>query len=151
MKEKLSEWFNRYGLAELISLTSTIVSSWLAFQYTKNNLTTALVATWVGNIGYFGTIFIQDTILAVNQLQKSGKKYSLQTFYKNVCALFVEFGIAELFDSLLIRPALLYYFPLLIGNRTLGVVIAKFAADVTFYIPAIISYELSKKKLRNFD
>ncbi len=151
MKEKLSEWFNRYGLAELISLISTITSSWLTFQFTKNELTTALVATWVGNIGYFGTIFIQDTILAINQLHKNGKKYSAQTFYKNASALFIEFGIAELFDSLLIRPALMYYFPILIGNRTLGVVIAKFAADVTFYIPAIISYELSKKKLRQFE
>lgn len=151
MKEKLIEWIKRYGLAEIISLTSTIVSSWLTFEYTKSNLTTALVATWVGNIGYFGTILIQDILLAIKQLKKIEKKYSLETFYKNIRALFVEFGIAEVFDSIFIRPALLYYFPILIGNRTLGVVIAKFAADITFYIPAIISYELSKKKLRNFE
>lgn len=151
MKEKIIEWIKRYGLAEIISLTSTIVSSWLTFEYTKSNLTTALVATWVGNIGYFGTILIQDILLAIKQLKKIEKKYSLETFYKNIRALFVEFGIAEVFDSIFIRPALLYYFPILIGNRTLGVVIAKFAADITFYIPAIISYELSKKKLRNFE
>jgi hypothetical protein len=151
MKEKLIEWIKRYGLAEIISLTSTILSSWLTFEYTKSNLTTALVATWVGNIGYFGTILIQDILLAIKQLKKIEKKYSLETFFKNIRALFVEFGIAEVFDSIFIRPALLYYFPILLGNRTLGVVIAKFAADITFYIPAIISYELSKKKLRNFE
>jgi uncharacterized YccA/Bax inhibitor family protein len=151
MKEKLIEWIKRYGLAEIISLTSTIVSSWLTFEHTKSNLTTALVATWVGNIGYFGTILIQDILLAIKQLKKIEKKYSLETFFKNIRALFVEFGIAEVFDSIFIRPALLYYFPILLGNRTLGVVIAKFAADITFYIPAIISYELSKKKLRNFE
>ena len=150
MKAKLLEWFKRYGLAELISLASTIVSSWITFHYTKNNLTTALVATWVGNIGYFGTIFTQDTLLAISQLQKIGKSYSQNTFYKNIRALFIEFGFAELFDSLLIRPTLLYYFPILIGNRTLGVIAAKFVADITFYIPAIISYELSKKKFRQF-
>ena len=150
MKEKLREWIKRYGLAEIISLTATVVASWLAFELTKNNITTALVATWIGNIGYFGTILIQDIQLAINQLREKDKKYSLETFYQNLRALFVEFGIAEIFDTFLIRPALLYYFPLLVGNRTLGVVIAKFTADKTFYIPAIISYELSKKKLRNF-
>lgn len=150
MKQKLTEWIKRYGLAEIISLTATVSASWLAFELTNNNLTTAITATWVGNVGYFGTILIQDIQLATNQLRSKGKEYSLETFYQNVRALFVEFGVAEIFDTFLIRPTLLYYFPLLIGNRTLGVVIAKFAADITFYIPAIISYELSKKKLRNF-
>ena len=151
MKGKILEWIRRYGLAEIISLVSTIASSWLTFQYTKSNLTTAFVATWSGNIGYFGTILIQDIILAINQLKEVKKEYSVKTFYKNVRALFVEFGIAELFDSFFIRPALLYYFPILVGNLTLGTVIAKFTADITFYIPAIVSYELSKKKLRNFE
>jgi hypothetical protein len=150
MKQKLREWIKRYGLAEIISLTATVFGSWLTFELTKNNITTALIATWIGNIGYFGTILIQDIQLANDQLKANNKEYSVETFYQNVRALFVEFGVAEIFDTFLIRPTLLYYFPLLLGNRTLGVVVAKFAADITFYIPAIISYELSKKKLRNF-
>ena len=137
-------------MAEIISLTATVLFSWITFELTKNNFTTALMATWAGNIGYFGTILIQDVQFANKALRGKGKVYSLETFYQNVRALFIEFGIAEIFDTFLIRPALLYYFPLLIGNRTLGVVIAKFAADVSFYIPTIISYELSKNKLRNF-
>ncbi|GAA4010796.1 hypothetical protein GCM10022408_23880 [Hymenobacter fastidiosus] len=32
----------------------------------------------------------------------------------------------------------------------LGILLARLAADVTFYVPAIISYELSKKRLRRF-
>jgi hypothetical protein len=151
MKQKIIEWIKRYGWAEVISMALTILSSWLTYKFTKNNITTALVATWIGNLGYFGTILFQDILLAIIQLRNIGKKYSIETFYKNIRALFVEFGIAEIFDSFLVRPALLYYFPILLGNRTLGVIIAKFAADITFYVPAIISYELSKKKLRNFE
>jgi hypothetical protein len=151
MKQKVIEWIKRYGWAEVISLALTILSSWLTYKFTKNNITTALVATWIGNVGYFGTILFQDILLAISQLRDTEKKYSIETFYKNIRALFVEFGIAEVFDSLFIRPALLYYCPILLGNRIFGVVIAKFAADITFYIPAIISYELSKKKFRNFD
>jgi hypothetical protein len=151
MKQKIKEWLKRYGWAEIISLTLTILSSWLSYKLTKSDISSAFIATWVGNIGYFGMILFQDIRFAISQLQKSGKRYSLETFYKNIRALCVEFGIAEIFDSLFIRPALLYYFPILLGNRTLGIIIAKMIADITFYVPAIISYELSKKKLRNFE
>ena len=112
---------------------------------------TALAGTWAGNVGYFGTILIEDILLAIKQLKAVGKQYSLETFYKNLRALFVEFGIAEFFDTLFIRPTLMYYIPIWVDDLSWGVVIAKFAADITFYVPAIISYELSKKKLRNFD
>jgi hypothetical protein len=151
MKQKITEWIKRYGLAEIISLSLTVFASWVTFEFTKSNISTALAGTWAGNIGYFGTILIQDILLAIRQLEQIGKKYSIDTFYKNARALFVEFGIAEIFDSFLIRPTLLYYFPIWLDNLALGVVVAKFAADITFYVPAIISYELSKNKLRKFE
>ena len=151
MKTKLFEWIKRYGLAEILSLFSTVLASWITFEYTQSQFKMAVVATWAGNISYFGTILIQDIFEAKAQLKSVGKQYTTETFYKNVRALFVEFGIAEVFDAFLIRPTLLYYFPLWLGNLSLGVVVAKFTADITFYVPAIISYELSKKKLRNFE
>ena len=151
MKQKLAEWIRRYGLAEIISLMLTLGSSWGTFMMTNSNMTTAIVGTWAGNFGYFGTILIQDILLAIKQLEELNKKYSLDTFYKNIRALFVEFGIAEIFDTFLIRPTLLYYFPIWLDNLALGVVVAKFTADITFYVPAILSYELSKKKLRKFE
>ena len=151
MKTKLFEWIKRYGLAEILSLFSTVLASWIIFEYTQSQFKMAVVATWAGNIGYFGTILIQDIFGAKAQLKSVGKQYTTETFYKNVRALFVEFGIAEVFDAFLIRPTLLYYFPLWLGNLSLSVVVAKFTADITFYVPAIISYELSKKKLRNFE
>lgn len=150
MTAKIKEWIKRYGVAEVISLTLTVLSAWLAFKLTNSKITTALVGTWVGNIVYFGTILTADILLAKKQLKEIGKDYSLETFYKNSRALLVEFGIAELFDSLFIRPALMYYLPIWMNNLSVGVVLAKLLADVTFYIPAIVSYELSKKKLRNF-
>ena len=151
MKSKLSEWFKRYGLAEVLSLSATVFASWIIFEYTQSQIKMALAATWAGNFGYFGTILLQDILEAKKQLRMVGKQYSLETFYKNARALFVEFGIAEVFDTFLIRPTLLYYFPLWLDSLSLGVIVAKFTADITFYVPAIISYELSKKNLRNFE
>lgn len=151
MTAKIKDWIKRYAVAEIISLTLTVLSAWLAFKLTNSKITTALVGTWVGNIGYFGTILTTDILQAKKQLKTIGKDYSLETFYKNVRALLVEFGIAELFDSLFIRPALMYYLPIWLNNLSVGVVLAKLLADITFYIPAIVSYELSKKKWRDFD
>jgi hypothetical protein len=151
MKQKAKEWIKRYLPAEILSLIATVVSSWLAFRFTQNSITTALVGTWVGNIFYFGTILVLDIFVAYKERKAINKPYNLTTFYKNVRALFVEFGIAEVIDSFFIRPLLMFYIPKWVGNLSLGVVIAKFAADITFYIPAIISYELSKKQLRRFE
>jgi len=57
----------------------------------------------------------------------------------------MEFNIAKVFDTLLIKLTLLHYFPIWLGNLLLGVVAAKCIADVTFYVPIKMSYELSKK------
>lgn len=151
MKNRAKEWIKRYLPAEIISIIVTLISSLLTYKLTKNNLTMALVGTWVGNIGYFGTILLTDIFKTNRDLALKNKSYTLKTFVLNVRALFVEFGIAEFFDSLFIRPTLMYYIPVWVNDISLGVIIAKFAADITFYVPAIIAYELSKKKLRSFE
>jgi hypothetical protein len=149
MKPKLKEWLERYGWAEVVSLLLTVIASWLTFELTQDKVTTALVGTWIGNIGYFGIILTRDILLTINQLKKVDGVYSWKILSQNLKSLLVEFGIAELFDSFFLRPTLMYYLPLWVDNLSLGVIMAKLLADITFYIPAIIGYELSKKKLRN--
>ncbi|AFK01511.1 hypothetical protein Emtol_0357 [Emticicia oligotrophica DSM 17448] len=149
--KKVLEWIKRYLPAELISIIITLVTSIWILTQTKSNMTMAIVGTWAGNFGYFGTILLNDIIITKRDLNSKNKKYTIQTFLKNLRALFVEFGIAEVFDSLIIRPVLMYYIPIWLNNVSLGVIIAKFTADITFYIPAIISYEMSKKKFRDFE
>ncbi|GAB2650665.1 hypothetical protein GCM10027035_51030 [Emticicia sediminis] len=151
MKNKAKEWIKRYLPAEIISIVVTLVSSVLTYKLTNSNITTALVGTWVGNIGYFGTILLSDVYGTSKELKLNNRPYTFKTFGLNIRALFIEFGIAEFFDSLFVRPTLMYYFPIWVNDISLGVIIAKFAADITFYVPAIIAYELSKKKLRSFE
>ena len=151
MKNKVKEWIKRYLPAEVFSIIVTLVSSVLTYRLTKNNLTTALVGTLVGNIGYFGTILLTDIFTVKRDLKLKNKSYTLKTFGLNIRALFIEFGIAEFFDSLFVRPTLMYYLPIWVNNLSLGIILAKFAADITFYVPAVISYELYKKKLRGFE
>jgi formate/nitrite transporter FocA (FNT family) len=149
-KSKIKEWLLRYGPAEIVSLIGTLLAAWLIFHTTGNRFETSVAGTLGGNVGYFGTILLQDVIRTRKKLNVAGRTYTGNIFGKNIRALFIEFGLAEVLDTLLIRPFLLYKMPLWIGDLTWGLIIAKFAADVTFYLPAILFYEWSKKRFRKF-
>ncbi|QDA61190.1 hypothetical protein [Hymenobacter jejuensis] len=150
MKPKIKEWLKRYLPAEALSLLATLVAAWLAWHGTGSRVTAALAGTWSGNVAYFGYILASDVYRTHQQGFALGKPYTTNTLLKNVRALAVEFGVAELADSFIIRPALMYYLPLWLGSFSGGILLAKALADVTFYVPAIISYELSKNRLRKF-
>lgn len=151
MKNKAKEWLKRYLPAEILSIFATLVAASLTFKVTGSGVKTALAATWAGNVFYFGYILALDVWQTRKAAQQNGIPYTIKTFSRNLRALLVEFGLAELFDSFLIRPALMFYLPRWLGNLSWGILLAKLLADFTFYVPAIISYEISKKKnLRNF-
>ena len=148
MKQKVKEWLKRYLPAEILSIIATLAAAWITDALTHSALSVALVSTWVGNIAYFGYILVADILKSISDKKTLLRSYTLKDFLLNVRALALEFGIAEFFDTLFIRPALMYYCPIWLGNLSLGIIVAKFAADITFYLPAIISYELNKKYLK---
>jgi hypothetical protein len=150
MRRQVKEWMWRYGPAEIVSLITTLVPALIVQARTGNAIAAAIAGTWGGNIGYFGTILIRDMLDMQRALRIAGKSYDFVAFYKNVRALLIEFGVAEIFDTLLVRPALMYYLPRYLGDFSLGIIAAKFLADITFYLPAIIFYEWSKGKYRNY-
>ena len=150
MNKRVKEWIKRYLPAEICSLVVTVAIVLISYGANHNRVITALAGTWIGSIGYFGYILISDIFITRKDLQSIGTRYTFKVFLKNIRALFAEFGLAELFDSLLIRPALMYYLPLLAGSILWGSISAKFIADITFYIPAIICYEYTKGRLRKF-
>lgn len=150
MTTRAKEWIRRYLPAELLSLAATVSATLITSFFTNRLIITAISATWAGNIAYFGYILAADVNVARKALKEAGRQYTFTTFLKNLRALFFEFGLAELFDSLLIRPLLMYYLPIVSGNLLVGSIIGKIAADITFYIPAIISYEAAKSRYRKF-
>ncbi|MDO7877143.1 hypothetical protein Q5H93_20525 [Hymenobacter sp. ASUV-10] len=138
MPPKLREWAARYLPAEALSLAATLGAAALVWQATGRGAPAALAATWAGNLAFFGTIIGRDVWRA--------RPLSWARAGRVARALLVEFGLAEVLDSFFIRPALLYYVPRWLGHFGWGVVLAKFAADVTFYVPAIIGYEFSRRR-----
>jgi hypothetical protein len=59
----------------------------------------------------------------------------------------LEFGPATALDSLL-RPALMYAGMALTPHSAIGLIASKLAADIVFYVPAIVSYELLRRRAR---
>jgi hypothetical protein len=147
---RVREWLRRYGPAEVLSLAATLGAAAVATRAGSPEVGRALAATWAGNVAYFGYLLGQDVWQTRRAVRAQGRRYTASTLGRNVRALVVEFGVAEVLDSLFIRPTLLYWLPRWLHSVPLGVLAAKLAADVTFYVPTIISYELSKQKLRKF-
>ena len=148
MKQKLKEWLKRYLPAEILSVVATLAAAGAAFAITQNPVYTALAGTWGGNIAYFGVILLSDMLSVRRKCREAGKRYGVKDFSRNIHALLLEFGVAEVADSFFIRPALMYYMPIWVGQLSLGILLAKIAADITFYIPAIIGYELRAKDMK---
>lgn len=148
LKRKLAEWSKRYLPAEVLSTAITLVSAWLVHQQGGGALTVALVSTWSGNISYFGYILTADILGSIRAHRIANKQFTATSAMVNLRSLVIEFGLAEAMDSLLIRPLIMYYVPLIIADFTSGILLAKLAADTVFYIPAIVGYELNKKYLK---
>ena len=140
-RSKLTEWLQRYLPAEILAITGAVLGGLLVDVIAQNPLLTALGATWGENIGFYGKIFYQD-IKSRQEMDGGIKVFGVLKVLRGIC---IEFGAAEYFDSFLIRPIAMYYFPVLLGNLALGLVAGKLVADVTFYIPTIIAYEMKKK------
>lgn len=146
MQARVREWIWRYLPAEMVSIVATLLPAWLLAEQDASRLSIALVATWGGNVGYFGTILLRDIRKTRRGLRILGRRYGAHSLLHNLRNLVIEFGVAELLDSFLIRPALMYWLPLWTGSLTWGLIAAKLLADLTFYVPAIFFYEWNKRR-----
>lgn len=149
VRAKIREWLWRYGPAEIISIPATLLPALLVRGATGSDAAAAVAGTWGGNVAYFGTILLRDVWMSQRRLAARSQPYGLRSFGANLRALVVEFGAAEVVDTFFARPALMYWMPRWLGHYSAGIIVAKFAADVTFYLPAIFFYEWSKGRYRD--
>jgi hypothetical protein len=135
---KLGVWLRRYGPAELLSLTATVCASWLALALSDSVLVAALAATWAENLAYYGLIVARELW--------AGGRPSGRAALRSLRDLLLEFGPAELLDSLLVRPTALAAGMALLPAPWLAALAGKLAADLVFYVPTIVSYELIRRR-----
>lgn len=110
-----------------------------------NPIITALGGAWGDNLGFYGLILYKD----VRERERRDQKVTFIGLLKVLRNAVAEFGPGEYLDSFVIRPAFMYLFPMWLHHDILGITIAKFAADITFFLPTIVSYEIRKKFLKD--
>lgn len=141
MWKKFVFYLKRYGFAELIGGLLVLVISTATFYATNNKIVAAYAGTIGENIGFYGAIIIGD-VLKSRKSEKNWNKKHLVLVLRNVL---IEFGGAEILDSLIVRPGMLYLFTSLISSYEFGALVGVVAADILFYSLAVLSSELTKK------
>lgn len=147
MKHKIKEWVQRYLPAEIVATVGALTFASVSYNITGNGIISAYMGTIGENIGYYGYITLKDINHSKKHHEKNNKKYGIVSFLKNIRNLILEFGFSEFLDSFFVRPFCMYVFPIIIGNYITGIIIGKIVADIVFYVPTIIAYELRKKHI----
>jgi hypothetical protein len=125
---RATEWLRRYGPAELLALIGALTGYLLADAATGSHAAAAYGAAVGDNLAYYGML-----------LAREAREHGPATAVRRLA---VEFGPAEALDFAVVRPGCTALATAALGPA--GVLVAKVAADVVFYVPVIATYELRK-------
>jgi hypothetical protein len=145
MKQKIKHWLKRYLPAEIVGTITAIMGASGANFFSDNLIFIAYVGSFSEALGFYVTVFIQNILTEIKRNRITGTRFSFSDFWIICSNIIFEFGPAGLVDGLLLRPFFLYFFPILIKNFTIGVLVGKIVGDFAFYILVIISYEIAIK------
>jgi hypothetical protein len=143
LRDKLAEWGRRYLPAEVVGIICALVGGIVASRMLGNPALTALAGTWGETVGYYATMLVTE----LRQRGAPAGRIALRNVPRAIRDLLLEFSGAECLDSLFIRPAAMYALAAWSGNLVVGLLLGKLVADIAFYIPTIVSYELRRKYL----
>jgi hypothetical protein len=148
VRRKLREWVGRYLPAEVLGTVTALAAAWTVHAVSGSLISAAVAGTIGESLGYYGCMVVREVRSCDTRHRDLGTlRRRWLTGTRTVRDLLLEFGPAELVDSLLARPVFLYLMPSLLHNLTAGIVVGKLAADVLFYGLAISAYELRQHYL----
>jgi hypothetical protein len=147
---KTKEWVRRYLPAEVIATVTALLSAGGMYSATDSYPLAAIAGTIGENVGYYGYFVVIEWIRHHKNHRHHGVvRRTILVFSKTVRDMLIEFGPAELLDSLLVRPFCMFVAPQIIGGPyVLGIFVGKVAADLVFYSIAIVGYEAKKRWLK---
>jgi hypothetical protein len=140
-KAKAAEWFRRYFAPELVGLGAAVAGSWLVYSAADSEVAAAFGGSIGESLGFYGTFIVREMVHDAYTAGARRAPYGLRQMAATWRGLLLEFGPAELVDSLLLRPFAMWLGQDFLG-RPFGIVAGKFFADLAFYAPVIVTYEL---------
>ncbi len=144
-RQKLMEWVRRYLPCEIVGTIGELGGAAVAYLLTGSMAAAAITATIGASAGYYAAAYTSAVRLAYRECD--GRPGATRLVAANLFAfrsVAIEFGPAELIDSIVIRPLAYYVGPMLFDNLVAGWVFGKFFSDIGFYALAICSYERFK-------
>ena len=140
--KKLQEWVRRYLPCEVAGTTCEMGGAAIAYSVTGSAAMAAVIATIGASVGYYAAAYtaaVRSSLRADPSSRRMSR--ALNANGRALRSVAIEFGPAEVIDSLIIRPLAFYVGPILFGGMVAGWIFAKLVADVGFYVLAIFSYE----------
>ena len=134
-----------YLPCEIAGTVGELGGATVAYLLTGSTAAAAVTATVGASVGYYAAAYL--TAMRWAYRARRDRMRVLRLVGANLVALrsvAIEFGPAELIDSLLVRPAAFYIGPQIFGDVVVGWIFGKLVSDVAFYVVAIFSYERFK-------
>jgi hypothetical protein len=137
-------WVRRYGPAEIACLITMLAASILAAQLTDSPPLLAVAAIAGATVGFYGVLLttVMREQLALLPVQPGRiRRASIRT----VGLLAAEFGVAEVSDTFVIRPALMILGVILVRDAVWGLLLGKVVADVLFYVVSGVCFRITQR------
>jgi len=142
-------WVLRYLPLEVLGTITALVAASVAYGLTGSLVVAAIAGTVGENVGYYALV-VARTVRGharsrrVTRLTGRARR-AWATTWLAARSVAAEFGPAELVDSLLVRPVLLWAAAAAWGAQPLAWFAGKLAADAVFYAIAIVSFETGRR------
>lgn len=141
MWQKFLYYLKRYGIAELFGGALVLLGASITFYITGNKILAAYVGALSENMGFYGAIIVGDVIKA----KRNAEHWRWMQVFTVLRNVLLEFGGAELLDSFVLRPWLIYFFTTVFAVYELGALVGVVVSDIVFYGLAVASAEITKK------
>ena len=135
---KVLQWCRRYLPSEAAGVLAATLCGLLALWATGEPVWATTAAVAGEGFAYYGVIFGRE----LRWRMQGGAARSVLLVLVIVRDLLLEFGPAELADTLLVRPLMIYAGLNLVPVAWLGIALGKLAADFFFYVPTIVIFEM---------
>ena len=148
-RNRVRVWVMRYLPLEVLGTLASLGAAWIAYQ-ASGSLAVAAIAGALGeSAGYYALVVVRAArghraSARVRRLPGRDRRGWAVTWL-TARSVVAEFGPAELVDSFLVRPALLWAASALWGANLGAWLVGKLAADAVFYLVAIASFETGRR------
>jgi hypothetical protein len=144
LKSRLKLWLRRYGIAEVCGFVTAFLGFKLGQHYGSSRILSAYLGTLGENVGFYGFMLAREIRMEHRRSRERNAAYGSLGVIKTLSHLGFEFGIAEAVDGLVVRPLSLNLATKALGDGY-GVLTGKLAADLIFYVVAMIFYDLRQR------